>query len=305
MEKRRPMSFDVFSDSEAALVEKIIKERSGEQWAKPIISAINKNGGLVGTNKDRFLELRFGDALRKSGITPDYEIVGEGESTIDFGFESDGQRWSVELMRLSETKAALEATRAVIDEDGIPFTKRVLASDAEDKKQSIEGETLKAIERICEKCELNGKPYKFPVPTGRYHAVLVDMRNYLNGGDLADRVHIALGTNYMSNPMLRVFWNGKPITGFFDEATKTKGAANLRDRVHFVGFVNERSFGDNEFGQTIQFFANPKLFPGDSPEARSALARNAMATWPMKGSRLMNAGPEPENAEQSVSPRGE
>jgi hypothetical protein len=305
MENAKPMSFDVFSGSEAGLVEKIIKERSGEQWAKPIISAINKNGGLVGTNKDRFLELRLGNALRKAGITPAYEIGGEGESTLDFGFESGGQKWSVELMRLSETKAALEATKVVVDEDGMPFTKRILASDAADKKQSIEGETLKAIERICEKCELNGKPYKFPAPAGRYHAILVDMRNYLNGGDLADRVHIALGTSYVSNPMLRVFWDGKPITGFFNEATKTKGAANLRDRVHFVGFVNERSYSDDEFGQTIQFFANPKLFPGDNPEAKSALARNAMATWPLKGSRLMNAGPEPEKAEQPVSSHGE
>ena len=52
-------------------------------------------------------------------------------------------------MRLSETKAAKEATKAVVDKDGIPFTKRILSTDAEDQKQSIEGETLKAIERIC------------------------------------------------------------------------------------------------------------------------------------------------------------
>ena len=74
------MSFDVFSGDEAALVQKIIKERSNDVWAKPIIAAINRNGGLVGTNKDQFLELRFGHALRKAGINPDYEIAGEGDS---------------------------------------------------------------------------------------------------------------------------------------------------------------------------------------------------------------------------------
>jgi hypothetical protein len=295
----QPMSFDVFSSDEADLVQKIIKERADDAWAKPIIAAINRNGGLIGTNKDQFLELRFGHVLRKAGISPNYEIAGEGDSTLDFGFESAGKGWSVELMRLSETKAAKEATKAGVDKDGIPFTRRILSTDAEDKKQSIEGETLKAIERICGKCELDDKPHKFPPPADRYHVILVDMRTYLHGGDLADRVHIALGTNYVTKASLRVYWQGRPITGFFHEATNLKGAANLRDRVHFVGFVNERSYGEDAIGGAMQFFANPKLFVGETPEQKAALARAAFATWPLKGTRLMNAGSEEVDKEDA------
>jgi hypothetical protein len=303
MSSLKPMSFDVFSGDEAVLVEKIIKKSSDEAWAKPIIAAIKRNGGLVGANKDQFLELRFGHALRRAGIIPKYEIAGEGASTLDFGFENAGKGWSVELMRLSETKAAKEATTAVVDKDGIPFTKRILSTNADDEKHSIEGETVKTIERICGKCELDGKPHKFPLPGDRYHAILVDMRTYLNGGDLADRVHIALGTNHVSEPALRAYWKGKRITGVFHEITPLKGAANLRDRVHFVGFVNERSYGEDAFGGAIQFFANPKLFPGETPEQKAALARAAFATWPLKGSRLMNAGPEATTQEPAIEPK--
>jgi hypothetical protein len=70
MSTLQPMAFDVFSGDEAALMQKIIEERADDAWAKPMIAAINRNGGLVGGNKDRFLELRFGHALRKAGINP-------------------------------------------------------------------------------------------------------------------------------------------------------------------------------------------------------------------------------------------
>lgn len=109
-------------------------------------------------------------------------------------------------------------------------------------------------------------------------------------GATSPTLHIALGPNFVTEPLLRVYWQGKPITGFFHETTALKGAANLRDRVHFVGFVNERSYGEDAFGGAIQFFANPKLFEGDTPEQKTALARAAFATWPLKTSRLINAG---------------
>jgi len=67
---------------------------------------------------------------------------------------------------------------------GITFVKRQLSSGGTDPRQSPEGETLKTIQRLCQKCEQGGKPHKFSLPNGSYNALLVDMRNHLNGGDV-------------------------------------------------------------------------------------------------------------------------
>jgi len=137
--------------------------------------------------------LRFVYALHGQGIAPRYEIAGEGQSTIDFGFTNKGRQWRVELLRLGETRAVREATKSTVAADGIPWTIRILCTDADDPRQSTEGETLKAIERICQKCESKGRPYKFPVPDDSYHAMIVDLGTFVNGGDVYDRVHVALG----------------------------------------------------------------------------------------------------------------
>jgi hypothetical protein len=164
MQSAQPNFFDSFSADEADLMKVILKDVADMPWAQPIIHAINESGGLTGANKARFFELRFGYTLHRAGITPQYEIPGEGESTLDFGFASATQRWAVELMRLEETQAARQATHAHVDDDGIPWINRVLSTNAEDARQSTEGETIKAVERICQKCELNGRPHKFVAP---------------------------------------------------------------------------------------------------------------------------------------------
>ena len=71
-----------------------------------------------------------------------------------------------------------------------------------------------------------------------------------------------------------------------------KGANHLRERIHFVGFVHERAYGDGSFGGAIEFFANPSLFGTGHPAEKEALARAAFATWPLQSSRLMNVPPE-------------
>jgi hypothetical protein len=109
------------------------------------------------------------------------------------------------MMRLQETQAAKAATTTEVDEDGARLTKRILSSDNEDKKQSTEGETLQAVSRICQKCELGGKPHKFSKPEKALHAILVDMRTFKNGGDRHGRVHVALGGEYVQEPY-RMYW---------------------------------------------------------------------------------------------------
>jgi len=77
---------------EAEFVQAIIAELDGRPWAAPLLAGIRDNGAVTQANKDRMFELRFGYALSRAGIEPQYEIPGEGQSTIDFGFTSNDQR---------------------------------------------------------------------------------------------------------------------------------------------------------------------------------------------------------------------
>jgi hypothetical protein len=273
--------WDSLSADEAEFAQSIMLELHDPPWAAPLLAGIRDNGGVTQANKDRMFELRFGHALDRAGIVPQYEIPGEGQSTIDFGFANDGQHWRVEMVRLGETQAVKDATGSRVDADGVPWSGRILRSDADDPKQSLEGETLKAVERICQKCESKGRRHKFPPLDGAYHGMLVDLRTFSQGGDIHDRVHIALGAAAVDQ-RYRLFWDGRPIMGVFSPETKLQGAAGMRERVHFLGFVHERTFRPREFAAATQFIANPHLF------ANAAAARSAIATWPLQPAHLIN-----------------
>jgi hypothetical protein len=226
----------------------------------------------------RFFELRQGYALHKAGIALDYEIPAEGTSTIDFGFASDGRPWNIELMRLEETDAAISATRNRVDENGTQWTGRLLWSHAEDQRQTLEGETLKAIERICQKCEQDGKPYKFLPPTNQINALIIDFRTFNSGhSDMHDLDHVIYGGHTVPW-QYRLYWGKAPrlISGVYSPETRLKGAALLRERVHFIGIARERTFAPDELPRVTKFFANPHLFPDQ------AAAEAAFATWPLK-----------------------
>jgi hypothetical protein len=68
------------------------------------------------------------------------------------------------MMRLEETDAVQAASTMEKFADGAVMVRRHLSTDAKDSRQSEEGETLKAVERICQKFESGGKPHKFPAP---------------------------------------------------------------------------------------------------------------------------------------------
>ena len=274
--------FDFLTGTEADYMQGVIGKLGETTWAKPLLADIEASGGLKSENMAKLFELRFGNALDGADVTPRYEVSGEGDSKIDFGFASGGNEFLVEMMRLEETEAVRKATALQEFEDGAVMMQRHLHSDAEDKRQTPEGETLKAVQRICQKLEKDGKPHKFPPPAGATHVLLVDFRAFKNGGDKADRAHIALGGKFVPQPF-RHYFGGKLITGVFDSETDQKGAPQARERLHFVGFVHEKSYEDGSFGSAIQFIANPNLFKS-AEEARAALAG-----WPLGEPEILNA----------------
>jgi hypothetical protein len=283
MAKPGEHTFDFLTGSEGDFMETVMNELADEPWAKPLVDDINAAGGLTGENKAKLFELRFGYGLHEAGIQPRYETPGEGQSTLDFSFSSGGRDFLIEMTRLEETDAVRAATSAKEFEDGAVMVSRLLSTNAEDTRQSEEGETLKAVERICQKFEKDGKPHKFPPPGTATHVLLVDMRTFLNGGDGWDRAHIGLGGEHVPTEFRR-YWNGSLISGVFSPHTKLKGAAEARERLHFIGFVNEKSYGKGAIGSAIEFVANPLLFK-TADEARAALSG-----WPLGVPNILNAG---------------
>jgi hypothetical protein len=123
MSDQQPTFFDTFTGREAERMETIIPELGRVSWAQGIIKDVHQNGDLVGKNMANFFELRFGHAVHEAGIAVEYEVAGEGNSTLDFGFTSKDQVWKVEMMRLQVTQAAKAATTTEVDENGTRLPK--------------------------------------------------------------------------------------------------------------------------------------------------------------------------------------
>jgi hypothetical protein len=278
-------SFDFLTGAEADYVQPIMAELADTAWAKPLLAEIDAAGGLKTENKAKLFELRFGHAVHSVGVAPQYEVPGEGLSTIDFGFASGGTDFLVEMTRLEETAAVKAATTTKSFDDGATMMARHLHSDADDPRQTPEGETLMAVQRICQKLEKDGKPHKFPALSGKTHVLLVDFRTFKNGGDVWDRLHVGLGGDSVPN-VFKNYYEKRLVSGVFDAKTTLKGAAEARERLHFIGFVNEKSYEDGSFGPAIQFVANPDLFksPGE--------AHAALAGWPLGAPDIINARPK-------------
>ena len=69
----------------------------------------------------------------------------------------------------------------------------------EERRQSEEGESLLAIQKIGEKVHDGKAAIKFPVLVpDQYHVVIVDMRGHLGGGDIEDWKQIAYGAEHVA-----------------------------------------------------------------------------------------------------------
>jgi hypothetical protein len=267
-------AFDTLSSDEGQAMLIVMRELDTVPWARELLKRIADNGGLRASNKSYLFELRFAHALWLADVTPTYEVPGAGVSRLDFGFEFGGRKFRVELMTLSETAAAVAATRETVQPDGSRWFSRVMSSGADDPRQSEEGENLKAVERICQKFESGGRPHKFPPPGDATNVLLVDCRTlHLGVADKDDYREIAYGS--LAVPAVhRHLWNGSPILGVFSPETRLRGAAEAGARVHLIGFVNERSYRPRDLARATWFARNPNLVPSDHE------ARQILAAWP-------------------------
>jgi hypothetical protein len=104
----------------------------------------------------------------------------------------------------------------------------------------------------------------------------------MHGGDVHDRIHVALGGEFVSDEFCRLYWEGTLISGVFSERTTVRGAPEVRTRVHFLGFIDEDAYERGAIAAATQLIANPYLF-GSATEARDAIA-----AWPLQTARLLS-----------------
>jgi len=278
---------DILTRREAEYCERVIGELRDVQWVRPLLDRILERGGVKYETKPLLFELRFAYELQLLGLKAKYEYeTGVGSSTVDFYIPIGGIEWLVELVSLQVSDAVKDATRY----DGLVSSVE-LSSDAADLRQTPEAGMIRAQEKIADKVfsKVDG-PVKFPpVKLRRYHVILCDMRGYLlNGGDKWDYRQMAYGhagipVSHPQREMLIQYWAkradglSEPIKGLFEESNPTRGVKYIQERVHFLGFVNERKYGKGCVQESSQYLANWHLFSED------AMAKDVFrAHYPMK-----------------------
>lgn len=260
------MCNDYLSLDEGEYCQTLLSQLHSVRWIQPLIAKINSNGGVTNSNKDLLFEFRFAAELIRLGNEGKYEHKAFPPSSVDF-YISNGYSWLIELFRIGISKAVKSATtemngvwKTMLISSPELFNKEGELTDA--MKQSEEGECLIVQQKICEKVFVNDKATKFPVVNDNvFHMLLVDMRHFLLGkSDAYDYDFIAFGKNGVPDDIYVRYWNGEPIKGIFEVGNPLRASKTLQERIHFIGFVNESTFGHGKFIEQTYFLANPNLF---------------------------------------------
>lgn len=262
-------------------------------WAEPLLNhtadtvsnlrtrLVDISAGRPVRDNERGLlfELRYAEALHDAAACAKYEVnPGVGDTTVDFCVLSE-PRWLVELVGLR----ASEAVQAATNDDGV-YASFVLSSPqpnatSAEQIQSEEAEIIKAQQRIGEKAFRQGTPVKFPLPAGKIHMIMVDVRGFIGfGGDRYDWRHIANGPIDLPDFAIRVWTNPKsgvtePIAGLFEKRCPGSAASTIRERIHVIGFVCEKTFCPGEIARCAVYCFNPNLV--------DETVRAAFEAWPL------------------------
>src|SRR5262249_12117582 len=124
-------------------------------------------------------------------------------------------------------------------------------------------------------------PQKFPVPTNRFHMIVMDVRAYLIGmGDYRDWRQIVYGPAGLSeeDSWATHYTENGPICGPLDIRSPVPSAKIFREQIHFVGFIKENAYFPSEIRtrEAASYLANPALF-SDIEEVK-----NAFLSYPLR-----------------------
>ncbi len=270
---------DTLTIREADYTKRALDALRDVEWATPLLTLVDEAGGLVATAMPLLFEVRFAYELHLAGVTPHYEYAtGINGSSVDFRIPAT-RDWFVELVSLR----ASEAAKAAIRETGMIY-EQILSTTASKRSQTEEAEMITAEQKIGEKVFADDKPTKFPVPGDAIHAIIADMRGYLDeGGDNFDYRQMAYGASGIPTEYKWMvhYWETEPgkleaIAGLFEESNRLRASPLIQQRVHFLGFIREREYAEGEIRNTAYYLASPHLF------ASEADARAAFETFPLQ-----------------------
>lgn len=249
--------FPVLTADEGDYTRQVLDQLKEVEWAKPLVSSIQRQGGVRFENSPLLFEARVAYELWQRGFMPQYEFkAGVGASSVDFRVPGD-PAFLVEVVSLQASDGIKDAVQEV---EGI--YQMLLATENLNpanpmslQNQSEEAEFVAAQKRIGEKVYANGKPTKFPLPQpGTYHVILVDFRGF-NGGepelfpeDLYELTYGEEGVRYVAHPFSHAIPDEKgqpvPLSGLFEKKDDhpLRAARYLQERIHAIHFVNEQRF---------------------------------------------------------------
>ena len=267
---------EVLTDSEGNHMLDILSVLKSTPWANALLQKIERHGGITYANKPLLFEARIANEIRASGVSSvEYEYhAGVGESTVDFRLHTTPD-WLIEVVSIGRSCALEKATFTAG-----PYCETRLSSPnssqtLDKRKQSEEGEALLVVQKIGEKILDVKSQIKFPAPsTGQYHAIVVDMRGHLDGGDIIDWRQISYGADAV-HADYRKYWLDKdnrriPLYGVWHPKNQMRFSKTARERLHAIMFVAEENYEDREIQRSSRVAFNPFLFP-NMVAARSAL----------------------------------
>ena len=267
---------------EAHRTERAIAELSAVVWARPLLARLDAAGGIKSENMPLMFEARFALELHHAGVTADYEFpAGVGDSTTEFRLHTN-PTWLIELVSIRTSEAAKRAIRKV----GMIY-EQSLSPTPGDPGRGEGGEIITAEQKIGEKVFANGQPTKFPPLDGSWRLILTDIRGYLDeGGDALDYREMAYGPSGIPRELSWVthYWETQagrptPIKGLFASDNPLRAARYVQERIHFLGFVREHEFIENEIANVAYYLANWHLFSNHEEATRAygayPLARRA------------------------------
>lgn len=266
------MLSDRLTLKEVRRTERAIAALSGVAWAAPLLTRLNNAGGIKPENMPLMFEVRFAHELHQAGITAEYEYsAGVGDSRIEFRLHTT-PTWLIELVSVRTSDAAKRAIQKV----GVIYEQHFLYTPS-DPGRSTGGEMITAEQKIGEKVFANKTPTKFPPLDGSFRMILTDIRGYLDeGGDAYDYRQMAYGAHGIPKKLewMIHYWERypgqiAPIKGLFEEDNPLGAAKYVQEWIHFLGFVRERKFFQDEIKQVGYYLPNWHLFSVQEEAARA------------------------------------
>jgi hypothetical protein len=220
-------------------------ELSKISWAQPLLREIERRGGLQAP-ASFFFEARVAFEIHVAGFQATYEFSTDvGALSVDFRIKSDPV-WLLELV------------------SPLPHASR----EEESQMKKFAG-------------VLSDKAAKFPIPAGQLHCIMLDCRHYLYGmGNKLDWRQIAYGPTGVPSSHDWALHNlpTGPIRGPFDPQSPVESAALFKEKIHFISFINERSYlaGELRSCGAAYHLPNPRLF------ANNEAAAEAFRSFPLR-----------------------